>query len=63
LSFLDQRNLPRPRPPLEPFFAMNRLFDLLKHLEVDEARDIVTFGETFGDFQAMLGDASDEVVL
>jgi hypothetical protein len=22
----------------------------------------VTFGETFGDFQAMLGDASDEIV-
>jgi hypothetical protein len=41
---------------------MNGLFDLLKHLEVDEARDIVTVGETFGDFQAMLGDASDEVV-
>jgi hypothetical protein len=41
---------------------MNGLFDLLKHLEIDEARDIVTLNETFGDFQAMLGDASDEVV-
>src|SRR5215470_9708053 len=40
IVLLDQRNLPGPRPLLEPFFALNGLFDLLKHLEVDEARDI-----------------------
>ena len=42
---------------------MNGLFNAIKSLEINQPGDIVTLGDTFGDFEFMLGDAADEVVV
>src|SRR5215510_14546416 len=58
----DQRNLPCPRPSLQPFFAMDRLFDLFEDFEIDQSTYLIFLGETTGDFQLMFTDAANEIV-
>ena len=43
IFFLDEANLPRPIPLLEPFFSANRSLDIGMLLEIDQAMNFVLF--------------------
>jgi hypothetical protein len=51
--FLDQADFPGPIPFLEPFFAPDRIFRIIKLFEVNQPHDIVFLGEALYYFQAM----------
>src|SRR5258705_2674954 len=54
IILFDQRNLPSPRPFLQALFAMDRLFDLVEALEIDQPRDVVVLCKALSDFQFVL---------
>jgi hypothetical protein len=47
---------------LKPLLSLDRMFDLVEHLKVNQPAHVVSFGETLCNFQLVLGDTTDEII-
>src|SRR3954447_16813049 len=62
VQFLDQSDLPRAFPFLQPLFAPNGKFDLLELLEIDQPMNRVPAAKSFSRVGAMFVNAANEIV-
>jgi hypothetical protein len=62
IGFLDQFDLPRTRPFLEPLFALDSKFDLIELFEVHEPMHAVSSAESVDGVGPVLVNAADKIV-
>src|SRR5665647_490598 len=62
IVFFYQRNLPRPRPFLQPLLTMDGSFDVFEAFEIDQPVHVIFLGEAFGGARFVLVRPANEVV-
>jgi len=62
IEFFDQSDLPGSIPLLQPFLATDCIFNVVELLEIDQLVDAISLREAFHQFEAMLGDATDQII-
>jgi hypothetical protein len=61
ISLFNQADLPFAVPFLQPFLSADRLVHIIEQLEVDEAVDVVAFGEALDHLVLVLPDSPRQV--
>jgi hypothetical protein len=62
IEFLNQPDFPGSIPLLQLLLALDRVFGIIELFEIDEVADLVLLRKAFRQFQAMLGDAANEII-
>jgi hypothetical protein len=62
IEFLNHSYFPISIPPLQPLLSLDRIFYIIKLLEVDESMNFVLLRKTLNELQPVLADATGKII-